>query len=760
VASRADRAITAYRPELQSIAADLQNPAIDDTRLLNIRSRLETIRADAVKLSATLVGPISEINQQIASLGPAPKDGETEPPDVASQRRDLQGQLSRLSGIKSTLDVGSVEAEQLAARVALIQRGNFLSRIFEPDRSILNPGLWSDTGAGLVLLVQRLGGLFSAWWGEVSSTAAVQYLLLIPIFMVILGAAYLVLRRGLIRWTRSRPVAEQLPNDINRLWRIFRGIITTLVVMVIIYLPIHAALKAGGFMTPRFEFVLDKAFNFLFGAALYYVIGLRLAAPGRPAWRVINISEGSAARVATLVGLAGLFSAGNEQVIELAEAVFLPLSYTIGHSALSALAMLVLLALVVLTLRRGGGLEAPAPQQRFYFGWASSFTPVIWLFIGIGFAALLTGYLALANYIAQQIFQTAMLLIVLFLLHYLSDAAVDASFDPQSGFGRFLRNVTGLGERAIERLGLLFRTVFDILLVVSGLPMLFALWTFTWIDLRSLGTSAAIGFTIGDINISPRTIIVILLTFVLGVLLTKLVIKWLDRRILSNTRINRGVQDSLRTGASYAGYLLAAILALSAAGLDFSNLALIAGALGVGIGLGLQSITNNFVSGLILLAERPIRVGDWVSITGGEGVVKRINVRSTEIETFDSCSIIVPNSDLITQPVRNWTHGSNRGRFTIALTVAQDTDPEMVRDLLRDIAKSNDKVLSYPEPNVALVRFGPLGLDFELKAFVPDIFEGSVVASDMRFEILRVFREKGITIANSLGLFQPAANQG
>jgi small-conductance mechanosensitive channel len=751
---KAERAIEEYRPQLLNISKELQNPSLDERQLVTFRDRLELIRADAVKLSTSLSAPIAEVNQQLASLGPTPSGSDAEPSSVADERRDLLASLNRLSGIKSRLDVGAVEAEQLAGRIAAIQRNSFLERIFESDRPILSPSLWVDTGAGISLFASRLGGLFSAWWDEVRATVSFRALLLIPIFASILGVGYVLLRRGLVRWTRSRPQAQQSPNDLNRLWRIFRALITAVVALIILYAPIRIALKLGGFVTPRFDLILTAVFEFILASLIYYVLALRVFSPGNPAWRIINLGDVAASRLPTLVGLAGLVSVGNERMLALADAVFLPVSYTIGQSALSALAMLILLSLIVLTIRQSEGLTERLPQQKLYFGWAAATTPLVWLLIAAGFVALLLGYLALANYIAQQLFQTGIVLVVLFLLHHLSDAAVDASFDPQSGFGRFLRNVTGLGERAIERLGLLFRTVFDIVLVLAGLPLLFALWTVTWIDMRSMLTSATIGFNVGDINISPRLILVILVTFALGILLTKLVISWLDRRILSNTRINRGVQDSLRTGATYAGYILAAVFALSAAGLDFSNLALVAGALGVGIGLGLQSIVNNFVSGLILLAERPIRVGDWVALPAGEGIVKRINVRSTEIETFDSCSIIVPNSSLITEPVRNWTHGSNRGRFIVAVTVDQESDPVVVLDILTEIARANDKILTYPEPNVALVRFGPLGLDFELKAFVPDILDGAMVASDVRFEILRIFREKGITIPNPVGVFQ------
>ena len=152
------------------------------------------------------------------------------------------------------------------------------------------------------------------------------------------------------------------------------------------------------------------------------------------------------------------------------------------------------------------------------------------------------------------------------------------------------------------------------------------------------------------------------------------------------------------------------------------------------------------MSGLILLAERPIRVGDWVSIPAGEGLVKKINVRATEIETFDGCSIIVPNSNLITESVKNWTHSDTMGRFTVNVSVAYDSDAEKVKELLLQLTKAHPNVLTYPEPVVTLQKFGTYSLDFEIKGTVSDIFYGVLVASDLRFAILKAFQEKGIVI--------------
>ncbi len=750
---QAERAIEGFRADLTRIADDLRKPSLGEEQLSKARAALETIRTGAVAQADQLLGPIEEVNQQIASLGPAPTDGKTEAEGVAETRASLQASLDKLQSLKSQLDVIAIEAEQQAARVAAIQRDQFFQRIFEAGRSILDPRLWFDTGLGVGLLVSRIVGLFANWWAETSGKANPLGLYLIPVFILIFAGGYALIRRAVMRWTDSHAATNRSPDDLSRFWRIARGQISMLAAIFIFFVPIYLCLDLGGYMTPRFEMALNASIDLVFGVVLYYMLVRGVAAPGLPVWRIVDLDDTAASRLPVLLGLTAFFSVANEQVSLIADALFLPVNYAIGQSAFSALAMLILLSLSLLTLRNQNGLQNPSGRH-LYFGWASVFTPVAWVLIALGFAALVLGYIALANYISQQLFQTGMLVMILFLVHHFSDAAVAAAFDPLSGFGRFFRRVTGLGERSIERMGLLFRILVDFLLVLAGLPLLFLLWTVTWIDFGSILNTLVLGIRIGEVSLSPWTISSVLLVLAGGILLTNLLIRWLDRRVLAQTRLDKGVQDSVRKGASYAGYIMAGGLALTSAGLDFSNIAIIAGALGVGIGLGLQSIVNNFVSGLILLAERPIRVGDWVAVSAGEGLVKRINVRSTEIETFDSCSIIVPNSNLITDSVKNWTHGDTMGRFTVAVTVDYQSDAEEVRKILLETAREHAKVLTSPEPAVVLVRFGASGLDFELRAFVADVFQGGIVASDIRFSLLTLFREKGITIPQPVAVMQ------
>lgn len=176
-----------------------------------------------------------------------------------------------------------------------------------------------------------------------------------------------------------------------------------------------------------------------------------------------------------------------------------------------------------------------------------------------------------------------------------------------------------------------------------------------------------------------------------------------------------GLKSSVSTAFGYLGMLAAAAIAASFAGFDLANLAIVAGALSLGIGFGLQSIANNFVSGLILLAERPVKVGDWIRVSGEEGYVRRISVRATEIQTFERSTVIVPNSDLISGTVKNMMLSDRSGRLSIKIGVGYDSDPDQVRTILQEVARSHQQVLGFPEPRVYLTDFGDNSIDFRAR---------------------------------------------
>jgi potassium-dependent mechanosensitive channel len=224
-----------------------------------------------------------------------------------------------------------------------------------------------------------------------------------------------------------------------------------------------------------------------------------------------------------------------------------------------------------------------------------------------------------------------------------------------------------------------------------------------------------------------------------------------SRRDICRIPIDTGLRNSIKTSLGYVGFITAVALALGYLGLSFDKLAIVAGALSVGIGFGLQSIVSNFVSGLILLWERAIRVGDWIVVGDEQGFVRRINVRSTEIETFDRAMMIVPNSNLVTGVVKNWVRTDRVGRLKISLSVQSGADPEKVRELLIGAAKAHDLILSIPAPQVLLTTLEAAAYKYDLLAYVDDVETSQRVKSELLFEIHRRFK------AASLSLGAPAA---
>ncbi len=222
---------------------------------------------------------------------------------------------------------------------------------------------------------------------------------------------------------------------------------------------------------------------------------------------------------------------------------------------------------------------------------------------------------------------------------------------------------------------------------------------------------------------------------------------WLGDRYLPRTKLDAGVQNSIATIFGYLGVVVAVLIAAaSRLGVDPDRLALVAGGLSVGIGFGLQGIVNNFISGLILLWERGIRVGDWVVVGQDQGFVRRINARSTEIETFERATLIVPNLTLVTGSVKNWLHNDRVARVTIAINAAFESDPEVVRSLLIDAAKAQDAVLSIPAPLALFSEFGDWAMKFQLICYVEDALLAERVRSELNFDIMARMRAAGLRI--------------
>jgi small-conductance mechanosensitive channel len=252
---------------------------------------------------------------------------------------------------------------------------------------------------------------------------------------------------------------------------------------------------------------------------------------------------------------------------------------------------------------------------------------------------------------------------------------------------------------------------------------------------------------LGDSKITLGLLLWLIFSITAIMILSELIRKFLANRILPRYGLDAGTRQSIATIAKYVIVSLGFFTILQNSNVDLSALGILAGAIGVGIGFGLQNITNNFISGLIILFERPIKTGDRIEVNGVNGDVVKISARSTMVVTNDNITIIVPNSQFIDNPVINWSHHDRNIRFNIPIGVSYKENPERVKEKLIQVAKDNPGVLKTPVPDVLFESFGESSLDFNLRIWTNEYTnKPRVLKSQLYYEIFKRFSEAGIEI--------------
>ncbi|MGN6143169.1 MAG: mechanosensitive ion channel domain-containing protein [Mesorhizobium sp.] len=712
----------------------------DDDRLVDIRLQLEELAPQALQSALAFRPRIAEINKRLEQLGPPPAEGQPAEPDiVTNERQALTAEKAEINAVTASAQALSVRISNLINTVATTRSDlfrNLLTRRYALTDAFSSKVL-SDAHAGVTSFYNSI----SSWLGFALKYKAQP--MLVATMMALIAAFVLMFGGRRVFGRLIDPNGGESPSYLSRLSRTFWSTLLPTVALGVFF-------AATYFFYDYYGVLRGDIGTFL--AAAMTVIGLvfcvnRLTnaalSPARPAWRLIPV-EPEAARwlvrlttaMALVIGISSFLAIVNNQMGS-------PLSLTVARSFLAAVIVGVLLILM-------GLLKPFRTKEGEWRRWP------VWLrysTYGLGaftIGAALLGYIGLATFVSLQVVVTGTILVTAY-IGLLSARAIGAEGGfGNSSLGRWLAENSSLEDNTLDQLGLVASIALNVLIVLVFLPLILMMWGFQPGDIQSWGYRLATGLTIGSVTISFTGILSGIVVFVVGYFLTRWFQGWLDGSVMARGKVDTGVRNSIRLAVGYAGVALAALVGVSAAGIDLSNLALVAGALSLGIGFGLQNVVSNFVSGLILLAERPFKVGDWIVAGDVSGTVKKISVRATEIETFQRQSVILPNSNLINNAVGNWTHRNKLGRMEIKVGVAYDSDAHKAHAVLSEIARGHPMVLKNPEPFVQFTNFGPAALEFEMRVFLADITNSGTVQNDIRFAILDAFDREGIAIPSTV----------
>jgi potassium efflux system protein len=738
----------------KSVERNLEN----DEELPQIRVDILALMERAQAALDALTPKAAAQRQLVEKLGPAPDKGATAEADqVAAERGRLNAILAETDGALKSADLAQARARQLLATVQTARQALFAKQILRRSPSPLLPGTWEQVLADVPGAKRQVSYALSHW----SAVAARKWQGLAALLAgaVLVFAVGVALVRRFLAYRLNRP-REKPPT-------FFAQAATAGWVAPLLALPALAAigLLAGG-LDSLGLLILDigdiarTAFPALLAFVAVAALARAVLSPSRPDWRAVDLSTPAATTLTRLVtAIAAVFFI-DVILRAILEQLYLPLSISILETAIAGVVIgLLMLKLARTPFEPKESVASPGGQSGSEAATAAGgpppARPVSWLRpallkIPLVIAALallvltLAGYISLGRFITTQLVVTGSAIVLVLVLHLAIRALLGEPGTGVKPLATVLEERVGLAPDQSTALTRTLSLALNAALALLALPLILLTWGYSLPEALAWLKAAVFGFEIGDIRISFARIVIAVVLFLVLVFLTRILQRWIDTALVGSRRVDPGIANSVHTGIGYSGFIIAALLAVSYAGLDITNFAIVAGALSVGIGFGLQSIVNNFVSGLILLVERPIKVGDRVSVKGQEGFVRRISVRSTEIETADKSSLIVPNSDFITSSVTNWTHRNTLGQVTVKVAASYRADAERVRALLEAVGAECPLVLQHPPPGVTLDNFGANGLEFTLAAVIPDVTKAGTVQTDLRMRILKAFRATGI----------------
>lgn len=733
------------RRQLDAIPAQLGED--DDGRKLV--ARVNAIGTAAERLAALRAADLADVDLRLEGLGPAPDKGKpADAPDVVEQRTALAKQRAAIDSELKLARLIAVDAEQRATDLIRQRRAQFQAALTSRTDSPLSASFWRNLQAAAPGDRARLQALWLDLRGAATAAlnsprrGAFAGSLLLALLLAVAGPW--VAERLLVRVLPPRLPAARLRRSLLAAAAIVANMLLTGAALQMAW----GALRLGGTLSEPLQALQQASVRTAAYAAFVITLGHMLLARRRSSWRPLPLSDAQAERLAPFPWWIALLSAAGALVADVNALV----GASLASEALTLAFFALLLAAAVATaLRhvRTREADAPPPQEGapsrpLWLGLvlACAGVAVVAIVLAVAF-----GFIALAGLVARQMVWSGVVFATVYLLCMLVDDLSEALLSSKGSLGAHVHTALGLDARLLDQAAVLASGVLRLLLFFYMAIALMAPLGTGPDEVFRRGSTVDHSLKIGEFTLAPTALLTALAVACAGFAAIRVVQHWLSDRYFPQTALEPGMRSSIVTLLGYVGGVVVIAVALAGLGISVERIAWVASALSVGIGFGLQAIVQNFISGLILLAERPVKVGDWVVLGDTEGDVRRVNVRATEIQLGDRSTVIVPNSEFITKTVRNMTLGGAQGRVLLRLPAPLDTDARRMRALILQAFEAHEGILETPAPSVTLEGIQNGTLTFLAIGYVGSPRSAGGVKSDVLFAILDALREAGLALS-------------
>ncbi len=698
------------------------------TFLESRRTELVRWRSQFLEENAANDARVTTIQSQIDALGVAPEDGEAEPNTIATRRTELARALGAAQAPGLRANEAFNRANGLISEIDAILIERQTQELLEREPTPLNPLNWATALTALsdLSVDQRTQTRARLLDSEVRASMAGNGPLIFGMFLI--GLVLILIGRLFV----ARLGDRFLDADLRR-GRTALGFLVSfgqLLLPLVGFFLIAAGFVLSGLLTEDGETLGDAALDLVLATYAALWLGGRLFPSHEERAAAFDAKLSLRPPARRTIVLIGLFM-GLANFAEIVAALDIVPPAARGVLILPVYVGLAWMYWRFARLMRRVRADLPEGEKAsFGLGVMGVLARGLVLIAIVGPALAAVGYLNAAEALMVP---TAVTLFVLGVLLALQAVIRDL-------YAVIFRSTPEAASEA------LLPVLANFALFFVAAPIIAMIWGVRADRLGEFYTRILEGVTVGDTRITPGVLLAVILVFAAGLLATRLLQGALKNTVLPRTSMDVGARNSVTSGVGYVGIALACVIAVTSAGIDLTALGFVVGALSVGIGFGLQNVVSNFVSGIILLIERPISEGDWIEVNGNMGFVKDISVRSTTIETFDKTDVIVPNADFISGTVTNWTRGNTVGRILITVGVAYGTDTRRVAAILQEIADGHPDVATIPPPGVDFMGFGADSLDFRVRCILRDILLMVPTTTEIHHQIAERFAAEGIEI--------------